>query len=143
MLIIDVVMCQFNQIGWMYNCCCMIVVFYLVKDLICDWCWGECVFMEFEVDGDLVVNNGGWQWSVSSGMDFKFLCIFNFVIQVFKFDLVGDYICQWVLEFCYVNIKDLLSGEIGVLEWCDYFEFLVDYKKQQVWFKVFYVIFWF
>ena len=27
--------------------------------------------MELEVDGDLAANNGGWQWSASSGMDPK------------------------------------------------------------------------
>ena len=38
---------------------------------------GEKKFMETLVDGDLAANNGGWQWSASSGMDPKPLRIFN------------------------------------------------------------------
>lgn len=40
-LIVDVVMCQFNSIGWMYNWLWMIIVSFLVKDLLIDWCEGE------------------------------------------------------------------------------------------------------
>ena len=38
------------------------------------------------VDGDLASNNGGWQWSASSGMDTKPLRIFNPERQAKKFD---------------------------------------------------------
>ena len=77
MPIIDAAMRQLNQSGWMHNRCRMIVASYLVKDLICDWRWGESAFMQRLVDGDLAANNGGWQWSASSGMDPKPLRIFN------------------------------------------------------------------
>ena len=70
--------------------------------------------MELEVDGDLAANNGGWQWSASSGMDPKPLRIFNPAAGL-KFDC-GDYIRQWVPELRHVNTKDLLSGEIRALE---------------------------
>ena len=69
--------------------------------------------MELEVDGDLAANNGGWQWSASSGMDPKPLRIFNPATQASKFDSAGDYIRRWVPELRHVNTKDLLSGEIG------------------------------
>ena len=131
MPIIDAAMRQLNQTGWMHNRCRMIVASYLVKDLICDWRWGERAFMELEVDGDLAANNGGWQWSASSGMDPKPLRIFNPATQASKFDSAGDYIRQWVPELRHVNTKDLLSGEIGALERRDYPEPLVDHKKQQ------------
>ena len=104
-----------NQTGWMHNRCRMIVASYLVKDLICDWRWGERAFMELEVDGDLAANNGGWQWSASSGMDPKPLRIFNPATQASKFDSAGDYIRRWVPELRHVNTKDLLSGDIGAL----------------------------
>lgn len=58
--IVDVVMCQLNEIGWMYNCCWMIVVSFLIKDLIINWQWGEKYFMQNLIDGDFCVNNGGW-----------------------------------------------------------------------------------
>lgn len=138
MPIIDAAMRQLNQTGWMHNRCRMIVASYLVKDLICDWRWGERAFMELEVDGDLAANNGGWQWSASSGMDPKPLRIFNPATQASKFDSAGDYIRQWVPELRHVNTEDLLSGEIGALERRDYPEPLVDHKKQQARFKTLY-----
>ena len=63
----------------MQSYCCMIAVSYsyLAKYLICNWRWGVRAFMELEVDGDLAANNGGCQWSVSSGRDPKPLRIFN------------------------------------------------------------------
>ena len=135
MPMIDAAMRQLNQSGWMHNRCRMIVASYLVKDLICDWRWGERAFMELEVDGDLAANNGGWQWSASSGMDPKPLRIFNPSTQASKFDAEADYIRQWLPELRHVNTKDLLSGEIAALERRGYPEPLVDHKQQQARFK--------
>ena len=135
MPMIDAAMRQLNQSGWMHNRCRMIVASYLVKDLICDWRWGERAFMELEVDGDLAANNGGWQWSASSGMDPKPLRIFNPSTQASKFDAEADYIRKWLPELRHVNTKDLLSGEIAALERRGYPEPLVDHKQQQARFK--------
>ena len=138
MPIIDAAMRQLNQTGWMHNRCRMIVASFLVKDLICDWRWGERAFMELEVDGDLAANNGGWQWSASSGMDPKPLRIFNPATQATKFDAEGDYIRNWLPELRHVNTKDLLSGEIGALERRGYPEPLINHKTQQARFKALY-----
>ena len=140
MPIIDAAMRQLNQSGWMHNRCRMIVASFLVKDLICDWRWGERAFMQLEVDGDLAANNGGWQWSASSGMDPKPLRIFNPATQASKFDSSGDYIRQWVPELKHVNNKDLLSGEIGALERLGYPEPLIVHKTQQARFKQLYAL---
>ena len=138
MPIIDAAMRQLQQSGWMHNRCRMIVASFLVKDLICDWRWGERAFMELEVDGDLAANNGGWQWSASSGMDPKPLRIFNPATQASKFDADGEYIRRWVPELRHVCTKDLLSGEIGALERRGYPEPLVNHKIQQAKFKALY-----
>ncbi len=138
MPIIDAAMRQLNQSGWMHNRCRMIVASFLVKDLICDWRWGERAFMELEVDGDLAANNGGWQWSASSGMDPKPLRIFNPATQASKFDAEGDYIREWVPELRHVNTKDLISGEIAALERRGYPELLINHKVQQAKFKALY-----
>ena len=138
MPIIDAAMRQLNQSAWMHNRCRMIVASFLVKDLICDWRWGERAFMELEVDGDLAANNGGWQWSASSGMDPKPLRIFNPSTQASKFDADADYIRHWLPELRHVNTKDLLSGDIGALERRGYPEPLIDHKKQQAHFKALY-----
>ncbi len=138
MPIIDAAMRQLNESGWMHNRCRMIVASYLVKDLICDWRWGETAFMQRLVDGDLAANNGGWQWSASSGMDPKPLRIFNPATQASKFDPEGAYIRHWLPELRHVNTKDLLSGEIAPMERRGYPAQLVSHKSQQARFKALY-----
>ncbi|QCH15145.1 deoxyribodipyrimidine photolyase [Synechococcus sp. CB0101] len=138
MPIIDAAMRQLNESGWMHNRCRMIVASYLVKDLICDWRWGETAFMQRLVDGDLAANNGGWQWSASSGMDPKPLRIFNPATQASKFDPTGAYIRHWLPELRHVNTKDLLSGEIAPMERRGYPAQVVSHKKQQARFKALY-----
>jgi len=138
MPIIDAAMRQLNESGWMHNRCRMIVASYLVKDLICDWRLGETAFMARLVDGDLAANNGGWQWSASSGMDPKPLRIFNPATQASKFDPDGDYIRSWLPELKHVNTKDLLSGEITPMERRGYPAPIVSHKKQQAHFKALY-----
>ena len=136
--IVDAAMRQLNESGWMHNRCRMVVASYLVKDLICDWRWGEAAFMERLVDGDLAANNGGWQWSASSGMDPKPLRIFNPASQAAKFDPRGDYIRHWLPELRHVSTADLLSGEITPMERRGYPAPVVSHKQQQAHFKALY-----
>lgn len=138
MPIIDAAMRQLNESGWMHNRCRMIVASYLVKDLICDWRLGERAFMQRLVDGDLAANNGGWQWSASSGMDPKPLRIFNPATQASKFDPQAHYIRTWLPELEHVNTADLLSGEIAPLERRGYPAPIVNHKRQQAHFKALY-----
>ncbi|MCP9859431.1 MULTISPECIES: FAD-binding domain-containing protein [unclassified Cyanobium] len=133
--IIDASMRQLNQSGWMHNRCRMVVASFLVKDLIVDWRWGERAFMERLVDGDLAANNGGWQWSASSGMDPKPLRIFNPYTQAARFDPEATYIRRWLPELAHVATADLLSGEIAPLERRGYPEPIVSHKVQQARFK--------
>ncbi|MHC5833806.1 MAG: FAD-binding domain-containing protein, partial [Nostoc sp.] len=87
---------QMNESGWMHNRCRMIVASFLTKDLLINPQLGEKYFMQKLIDGDLSANNGGWQWSASSGMDPKPVRIFNPASQTQKFDPEGEYIRQWV-----------------------------------------------
>ena len=136
--IVDAAMRELAQTGFMHNRCRMIVASFLVKDLICDWRFGEAWFMALEVDGDLAANNGGWQWSASSGMDPKPLRIFNPATQARKFDSEAVYIRRWLPELQHVNTADLLSGEIAPLESRGYPEALVSHRQQQAHFKQLY-----
>ena len=138
MPIIDAAMRQLNASGWMHNRCRMIVASYLVKDLICDWRWGESAFMQRLVDGDLAANNGGWQWSASSGMDPKPLRIFNPATQALKFDPQAAYIRTWLPELRHVSNADLINGEIAPLERRGYPALIVSHKQQQARFKALY-----
>lgn len=135
--IVDAAMRQLNQTGWMHNRCRMIVASFLTKDLIIDWRWGEKYFMQTLVDGDLSANNGGWQWSASSGMDPKPLRIFNPASQAQKYDPEAEYIQHWVPELRSIDASALISGKIaaGDRDRCNYPPPIVDHKRQQTLFK--------
>ncbi len=136
--IIDASIRQLNHSGWMHNRCRMIVASFLVKDLLIDWRWGEKFFMKSLVDGDLASNNGGWQWSASSGMDPKPMRIFNPFRQASKFDANGKYIRKWIPELTHVSTPDLLSGEINSFERRDYPKPIIKHKEQTSIFKQLY-----
>jgi deoxyribodipyrimidine photo-lyase len=91
--IIDAGMRQLNQIGWMHNRLRMIVAMFFTKNLFFDWRLGEDYFMRHLIDGDLSANNGGWQWSASTGTDAApYFRIFNPIRQSERFDPQGDFI---------------------------------------------------
>ena len=138
--IVDAAMRQLNETGWMHNRCRMIVASFLTKDLIVDWRWGEKYFMQKLCDGDLASNNGGWQWSASSGMDPKPLRIFNPASQAKKFDPEGEYIRQWVDELRAFDPEYLVTGKIPPLElqYCGYPAPIVEHNQQQRKFKAIY-----
>jgi deoxyribodipyrimidine photo-lyase len=97
--LVDAAMRQLNQTGWMHNRLRMIVASFLTKDLLIDYKWGERYFMQKLVDGDLASNNGGWQWSASTGTDAQpYFRIFNPTAQAKKFDPEGKFIEQYVPE---------------------------------------------
>jgi deoxyribodipyrimidine photo-lyase len=138
--IVDAAMRQLNQIGWMHNRCRMIVASFLTKDLIINWQRGEQYFMQKLMDGDLAANNGGWQWSASSGMDPKPLRIFNPATQAQKFDPEAEYIREWLPELRSVEIAYLVTGKIPKAERqsCGYPAPIVDHTVQQRRFKELY-----
>ncbi|MDJ0744372.1 MAG: FAD-binding domain-containing protein [Xenococcaceae cyanobacterium MO_167.B27] len=138
--IVDAAMRQLNETGWMHNRCRMIVASFLTKDLIIDWRWGEKYFMQKLYDGDLAANNGGWQWSASSGMDPKPLRIFNPASQAQKFDPEAEYIRQWLPEISSLDTEQLVTGKIPNSERdrCNYPQPIVEHKIQQRKFKELY-----
>lgn len=136
--IVDAAMRQLNQTGWMHNRCRMIVASFLTKDLIIDWRWGETYFMQKLMDGDLASNNGGWQWTASSGMDSKPLRIFNPFTQTQKYDPEAEFIREWLPEIRHLDTSMLVTGQILPLDRGDYVEAIVDHQKQQQTFKALY-----
>ena len=96
---IDAAMRQLNQTGYMHNRLRMITASFLVKDLLIDWRLGERYFAEQLLDFDLASNNGGWQWSASTGCDAQpYFRIFNPVTQSKKIDPEGRFIRRYVPE---------------------------------------------
>ena len=97
--IVDAAMRQLRDIGWMHNRLRMITAMFLTKDLFIDWRRGEQWFMRRLIDGDLASNNGGWQWSASTGADAApYFRIFNPSSQSKKFDPDGEFIRRYVPE---------------------------------------------
>lgn len=97
--IVDAGMRELNATGFMHNRVRMITASFLTKHLLIDWRWGEAYFAEKLLDFELASNNGGWQWSASSGCDAApYFRIFNPYLQTEKFDPQKNYIKQWIPE---------------------------------------------
>jgi deoxyribodipyrimidine photo-lyase len=74
----------------------MVVAMFLTKDLLIDWRWGEKYFATKLVDYDPASNNGGWQWSSSTGTDAQpYFRIFSPELQTKKYDKNLEYITKW------------------------------------------------
>lgn len=118
--IVDAAMRCLVETGWMHNRLRMIVAMFLTKHLLIDWREGERHFMRHLVDADLGSNNGGWQWSASTGTDAQpYFRIFNPTSQGEKFDPDGVFIREWVEELSGVKGTAIhephtkASGDLG------------------------------
>ncbi len=141
--IVDAGMRQLVKEGWMHNRVRMITAMFLTKHLLIDWRKGEKFFAEHLVDMDFSSNNGGWQWSASTGVDAApYFRIFNPTLQSKKFDPKGEYIKEYVPELKDIPAKFIhapreLSKElsieeqnhIGIKIGKDYPAPIVDHKK--------------
>ncbi|HBU41695.1 MAG TPA: deoxyribodipyrimidine photo-lyase, partial [Microbacterium sp.] len=106
--IVDAAMRQLVQTGWMHNRLRMIAAMFLTKNLFIDWRIGERFFMQHLIDGDLAANNGGWQWSASTGTDAApYFRIMNPYSQSKKFDPEGEFIRAYVPELSELDAKDI------------------------------------
>ena len=112
--LIDAAMRQLQQTGWMHNRLRMIVAMFLSKNLLIDWRLGEQWFMQHLIDGDLAANNGGWQWSASTGTDsVPYFRIFNPVTQSQKIDPDGTFIRQWLPELAHLDNKSIHAPHLS------------------------------
>lgn len=106
--IVDAGMRQLRAEAWMHNRLRMIVAMFLTKDLFIDWRKGERHFMRHLIDGDLASNNGGWQWSASTGTDAQpYFRIFNPTTQGQRYDPEGDFVRRHVPE-----LRELKGGKV-------------------------------
>ncbi|MDC7826221.1 deoxyribodipyrimidine photo-lyase [Pseudomonas sp. BLCC-B13] len=121
--IVDAAMRQLLATGWMHNRLRMVVAMFFTKNLLLDWRLGERFFMQHLIDGDLAANNGGWQWSASTGTDAApYFRIFNPISQSQKFDPDGRFIRTWVPELAGLNKRDIhdpsaMGGLFGIAEY--------------------------
>lgn len=106
--IVDAAMRQLVQTGWMHNRLRMITAMFFSKDLFLDWRHGERFFMQHLIDGDLGSNNGGWQWSSSTGTDAApYFRIFNPITQSRRFDPEGTFLRRYLPELADLDEKSI------------------------------------
>ncbi|MAO11736.1 MULTISPECIES: deoxyribodipyrimidine photo-lyase [unclassified Marinobacter] len=130
--IVDAAMRQLKQSGWMHNRLRMITAMFLTKNLFIDWRLGEAWFMQNLVDGFLASNNGGWQWSASTGTDAApYFRVFNPVTQSERFDPTGEFIRQWVPELAKLDNKRIHEPSKGGVIPKGYPRPIVDLKESR------------
>lgn len=106
--IVDAAMRCLNATGMMHNRLRMVVASFLTKTLLVDWRLGEKYFAEKLLDYDMAANNGGWQWSASTGVDAQpYFRIFNPYNQSEKFDSEGQFIKIWCPELSGFSKKQI------------------------------------
>jgi deoxyribodipyrimidine photo-lyase len=97
--VVDAAMRQLRATGFMHNRARMIAASFLAKHLLLDYRLGEAEFMRHLTDGDIASNNGGWQWTASTGTDPQpWFRVFNPILQGRRFDPDGAYVRRWVPE---------------------------------------------
>lgn len=130
--IVDAGMRQLRHCGWMHNRLRMICAMFLTKNLFIDWRRGETFFNQQLFDADFCSNNGGWQWSASTGTDAApYFRIFNPYSQSKKCDPDGACIKQYVPELTDVPadiIHEPARWGAGVHQELHYPEPIVDCK---------------
>ena len=108
--LVDAGMRQLNRTGWMHNRLRMVTAQFLAKHLFLDWRLGERYFMSKLVDCDIAANNGGWQWSASTGTDaVPYFRMFNPIRQAERFDASGDFVRSMVPELANAGKKQILE----------------------------------
>lgn len=130
--IIDAAMRQMNTTGFMHNRARMCVSMFLTKDLHISWLWGEKYFATKLVDYSPMQNNGGWQWSSSTGTDSQpYFRIFNPWTQTMNYDKDCEYIKQWIPELKDVPNEDILKWDIKYKNYDVYFKPMIDHDEER------------
>ncbi len=125
--LVDAAMRCLVATGWMHNRLRMVCAMFLSKHLLIDWRAGERFFMQQLIDGDFASNNGGWQWSASTGTDAApYFRIFNPASQGKKFDPKGVFTRKWVPALA--ELPDRYLFEAPTREGVDYPEPVIEHS---------------
>ena len=128
--IVDAAMKQLLDQGWMHNRLRMIVAMFLTKHLLIDWRRGEAFFNYHLVDADFSANNGGWQWSASTGADgAPYFRIFNPTTQSENFDPQGNFLARYLPELNSIPVKQRHNPSPEQRRRCQYPDPVVEHKS--------------
>ena len=130
--IIDAAIKQLLSEGWMHNRLRMIVAMFFTKNMLHDWRIGEQFFMEHLIDADFASNNGGWQWSASTGTDAApYFRIFNPITQSQNFDPTGEFIKKFIPELSDTLVKNIHQPTQDLFSASDYPKPILDLKESR------------
>jgi deoxyribodipyrimidine photo-lyase len=131
--IIDAAMRQLLHEGWMHNRLRMVAAMFFTKNMLHDWRLGEAYFMQNLIDGDFASNNGGWQWSSSTGTDAApYFRIFNPITQSSNFDKDGEFIKKYVPELKDLDKSVIHNPPKEHRKYCKYPEPILDLKESRL-----------
>lgn len=138
--IVDAAMRQLSATGWMHNRLRMVTAMFLTKHLFIDWRLGEQYFMSMLVDGDLASNNGGWQWSASTGVDaVPYFRIFNPTRQSQRFDPKGIFLRQYLPQLAHLDNRAVHAPSVLQAQQASYPLPIVEHRaavaETKAWFK--------
>jgi deoxyribodipyrimidine photo-lyase len=131
--IVDAAMRQLHHEGWMHNRLRMVVAMFFTKNMLHGWKLGEAYFMQNLIDGDFASNNGGWQWSSSTGTDAApYFRIFNPITQSTNFDKEGLFIKKYVPELKDLDKSIIHNPPKEHRKYCNYPEPILDLKESRL-----------
>ena len=131
--IIDAAIKQMLQEGWMHNRLRMVVAMFFTKNMLHDWRLGEKFFMENLIDADFSSNNGGWQWSASTGTDAApYFRIFNPITQSKNFDKNGAFIKKYIPELKDLDPSVIHEPPANIREHLNYPKPILDLKESRL-----------
>jgi deoxyribodipyrimidine photo-lyase len=133
--VVDAGMRQLNATGFCHNRSRMIVATFLTKMLHIDWRFGEQYFAQHLIDYNIASNNGGWQWSASTGTDSQpYFRMFHYGNQIKSYDPKGEYIKRWIPELKDVPVEHLIEWEIYSDQYpnISYPKPIVHYKQERL-----------
>ena len=131
--IVDAGIRQMLAEGWMHNRLRMVVAMFFTKNMLHDWRLGEKFFMQHLIDGDFSSNNGGWQWSSSTGTDSApYFRIFNPITQSQNFDPDGEFIKKFIPELKDFSIANIHQPKDDLFSSTDYPSPILDLKESRI-----------
>jgi len=131
--IVDAGIRQMLAEGWMHNRLRMVVAMFFTKNMLHDWRLGEKFFMQNLIDGDFSSNNGGWQWSSSTGTDSApYFRIFNPITQSQNFDQNGEFIKKFIPELKDVPISQIHQLKDDLFSSTDYPSPIINLKESRL-----------
>lgn len=113
--LVNALMHQLNQTGYMSNRGRQIVASCLVNELQLDWRFGAAYFEQQLIDYDVASNWGNWQYIAGVGMDPRGGRHFNIDKQTRQFDPEGRFIRDWQGEVTAPQLDSVDAADWPIL----------------------------